>query len=153
MCTVLWVRFFLPWLRFFLPWLRFFRAFSCCKPNTRVKLAKTGHDPHSSTLVICVVLLLFVLFYVLFMCKCVLYYCHRLTTQLQLTNISYHIISHHHYSPTRISYHITSSLQSNAHRRLLNGLLSIRSVSATLFAVFNFAFIKIHIQSRTDVES
>jgi len=24
-------------------------------------------------------------------CKCVLYYCHRLTTQLQLTNISYHI--------------------------------------------------------------
>jgi hypothetical protein len=25
-------------------------------------------------------------------CKCVLYYCHRVTTQLQLTNISYHII-------------------------------------------------------------
>jgi hypothetical protein len=32
-----------------------------------------GHSPHSSTLVvICVVLLLFVLFYVLFVCKCVL---------------------------------------------------------------------------------
>jgi hypothetical protein len=32
-----------------------------------------GHGPHSSTLVvICVVRLLFVLFYVLFMCKCVL---------------------------------------------------------------------------------
>jgi hypothetical protein len=30
-------------------------------------------------------------------CKCVLYHCHRLSTQLQLTNISYHI-----------SYHITS---------------------------------------------
>ena len=27
------------------------------------------------------------------MCKCVLYYCHQVTTQLQLTNISYHIIS------------------------------------------------------------
>ena len=29
-----------------------------------------------------------VLFYVLFVCKCVLYYCHRVATQLQL-NISY----------------------------------------------------------------
>jgi hypothetical protein len=25
------------------------------------------------------------------MCKCVLYYCHQVATQLQLTNISYHI--------------------------------------------------------------
>jgi hypothetical protein len=32
-----------------------------------------------------------VLFCVLFVCKCVLYYCHRVATQLQLTNISYHI--------------------------------------------------------------
>jgi len=39
--------------------------------------------------VICVVRLLFVLFSVLFVCKCVLYYCHRVATQLQLTNISY----------------------------------------------------------------
>jgi len=33
----------------------------------------------------------FVLFCVLFVCKCVLYYCHRVSTQLQLKNISYHI--------------------------------------------------------------
>ena len=43
------------------------------KTNARVKLAKTGHGPHLSTLVvICVVRLLFMLFYVLFVCKCVL---------------------------------------------------------------------------------
>jgi len=38
-----------------------------------VKLAKTGHGPHSSTLVVmCVVRVLFVLFYVLIVCECVL---------------------------------------------------------------------------------
>jgi len=40
--------------------------------------------------VLCIVC--FVLFYVLIVCKCVLYYFHRLSTQLQLTNIPYHII-------------------------------------------------------------
>ena len=39
----------------------------------------------------CVVLLLCVLSHALFVCKCVLYYCHRVTTQLQVINISYHI--------------------------------------------------------------
>jgi hypothetical protein len=47
--------------------------FLSCKANARVKLVKTGHGPHSTTLVvICVVQLLFVLFYILFVRKCVL---------------------------------------------------------------------------------
>jgi len=47
--------------------------FLSCKANAGVKLAKTEHGPHSSTLfVICVVRLLFLFFCVLFVCKCVL---------------------------------------------------------------------------------
>jgi len=42
-------------------------------------------------LLIVLFLLLIMLFYVLFVCKCVLYYSHRVSTQLQLINISYHI--------------------------------------------------------------
>ena len=62
-----------------------------CKAIDRVILAKTGHGPNSSKIV--------VLFYVLFVlycsmyCLCVNVYCHRVTAQLQLTNISYHIVS------------------------------------------------------------
>ena len=62
-----------------------------CKANARVILAKTGHGPHSFKIVV----LLYVLFdlYCSIYCLCVNVYCHRVTTQLQLTNISYHIIT------------------------------------------------------------
>jgi len=41
--------------------------------NIKVKLAKTGYGPHSSTLfLVCIVQLLYVLFCVLFVCKCLL---------------------------------------------------------------------------------
>ena len=39
----------------------------------------------TSCVVLCIVC--FVLFYVLFLCKCALYYRHRVSTQLQLKNI------------------------------------------------------------------
>jgi hypothetical protein len=78
--TVLWLRFFLTWLRFFLPWLRFFLAFSSVvRQNARVKLAKTGHRLHS---------MLFGCYLCSMYCLCVNVYCHQVTTQLQLINIS-----------------------------------------------------------------
>jgi hypothetical protein len=46
--------------------------FLSCKENSRVKLTKTGHGQHPSKFVTRVVLLLIVLFYVLFVCTCVL---------------------------------------------------------------------------------
>jgi hypothetical protein len=67
-----------------LPWLRFLRTFSSVvrqmsgynsqRPGTARTLSK-----------------LIVLLYVLFLCKCVLYYCHRVSTQLKLTNISIYL--------------------------------------------------------------
>jgi hypothetical protein len=62
--------------------------FLCYKANARIYLAKTGHGLHSSKF--------FCFLYIFFVCKCVLYYCRREATQLQLTNISYHNISHTH---------------------------------------------------------
>jgi len=74
MYTVLRLRFLLNPTEVFLTLTEVFPFFFLsCRANARVKLAKTGHGPHSSTLVcICVIRLLFVLFYVLFVCKCVL---------------------------------------------------------------------------------
>ena len=109
-----------------LPWLRFFRAFpSVVRQMPGYTSQRRGTVRTVPKLVvICVVLLLFVLFYVLFVCKCVLYYCHRVLTQLQLRNIS-HITSHHitprhatprHASPRHAtSRHVTSRHVTSRH--------------------------------------
>jgi hypothetical protein len=84
-----------------LPWLKFFRVFSSVVRQTpgynsqRLGTARTLPK-------------LIMLFIVLSVCKCVLYNCHRVATQFQLTNISYHIISYHIISYHIISYHIIS---------------------------------------------
>ena len=60
-----------------LPWLRFSQAFSSVvRKMPGYNLQKMGHSPHSSQIV---------LFYALLVSKCVLYYCHWLSNQLQLT--------------------------------------------------------------------
>jgi hypothetical protein len=123
--------FFLTWPKFFLLWLRFFRAFFLsCKANASVKLTKTVHGPHSSTLV------LFVLFGCYLCCSmyclCVNVYCHRVTTQLLLINISYHIrtalfwvITQHNsvdFLPTfRVNLSVTSSGVKNPKKVFFGG--------------------------------
>jgi magnesium-transporting ATPase (P-type) len=57
--------------------------FLSCKANASAKLAKTGHGPHSFKTFCVVLYIFFVFFSVMFVCKCVLYYCHRVATQLQ----------------------------------------------------------------------
>ena len=86
--------------------------FLSCKANARVKLAKSEHRPHLFRIIVVCVVLVIVLCYCLYavllllcctvivlLCYylccpmywlCVLYHCHRVLTQLQLTNISYH---------------------------------------------------------------
>jgi len=64
-----------------LPCLRFFRAFSS------VVRQMPGYNSQRRGTVRTLPKLI-VLFCVLFVCKCVLYYCHRVSTQLWLTNIS-----------------------------------------------------------------
>jgi hypothetical protein len=65
--------------------------FLSCKANARVYLKDAARPAlFAIRLLIVLFLLLIVLFYILFVCKCVQCCCHLVTTQLQLTNISYH---------------------------------------------------------------
>jgi hypothetical protein len=87
MYTLLWLSFILTWQIFLTLTAVFPCCFLSCKANAWVKLAKTGHGPHSSTLVVICVVLLY--------CLCVNVYCHRVTTQLQLINISHILVRKH----------------------------------------------------------
>jgi hypothetical protein len=101
-----------------LPLLWFFRAFSSVvrqMPGYNPQRRGTGRTLPK---ILCCSIHCFVSFCVLFVCKCVLYYCYRVATQLQLNischiayHISYHII--YHITSYHISYHIISYIISH----------------------------------------
>jgi hypothetical protein len=63
-----------------------FVLFLSCKTNARVQLAKTGHGPYFPAFFYCYVCSVLWILCTVFVCKCVLYYCHLVSTQMQLKN-------------------------------------------------------------------
>ena len=100
-----------------------------CKANARVQLAKTGHGPPSSNCFVVLYTVCFVSLYVLFVCKCVLYFCQCVTTQLQLTYISY-IRTH------SVPLFELAGLLFHAHHSILPHSVFLEQLSAFRFTAF-----------------
>ena len=65
--------------------------FLSCKANARATPQRWGTARTLPNFCVVPCIVCFVSFCVLFVCKCVVHYSHRVATQLQLTNLSYHI--------------------------------------------------------------
>jgi len=123
-----------------LPWLRFFRASSSVvrqMPGWNLQRRGTARTLPNFCVVLCIYcvvlsilccsmyfcvvlcIVCFVSFSVLFVCICVLYYCHRVATQLQL-NISHHI-----------KIHIQKTLQTYMKKIMLSYLLKFKNILAS----------------------
>ena len=75
---------------------------SCCHVRYCFVRLRILIVPYAPFWVFCFI----VLFCVLFACKSILYYCQWVSTELQLTNVSYHISYHHIIPYNTITYHI-----------------------------------------------
>jgi hypothetical protein len=111
-----------------LPWLRVFRAFPSVvrqMPGYTSQRRGTVRALHNWWTV---------LFRVLFVCKCVLYYCQKMVTQLQL-NI-YHITSYHiiYIIPYHISYHIIYHIVYHITSHHISYVVSCRVVSCRVLS-------------------